>query len=670
MKVIKNTKRIVAFLLIIGFVFTAINPSNFVNAVDITSPVLTITGGSTGTVQKGSTLVYTLTYTDNVAITRINLTSSDIILNGFNGNISIYKNGNIAKVTVSNIASTTNGTKFIIVKSGTAEDAQGNVANRATSDIFLMPTTTESKDTTLPTVSISGPSISNITSGGSVEYTLTASDNVGISKIAFNSNTIILNGFTASETVTRLNNTSAKLTLNNITGTAGSKNITVTAGSVTDTSSNLSAAVTSFSFNLTVNNTNINTVSVNGTNNNTNTITTNNNKNITTETPTVTNTVTYGTGIPYEANKEITYFSTWLKSKVDNSKTVQENNYAADNKTMTYFVDYYNGLSEEAKNVKIMLNIPLNVEIVEVSGNGKIVENNQTSNKVNTTIEWNLESVASLASERISVKVKFLKDTELSNSNEISKIFYPELVTTLGDKTTYSYLRQIFVDNSVTKVGSFAKSLMFIDRTNSIRQNDEITRAEFAKMITDLGIIKLDYSTNKYMEYTDYKEIPTFARVSVSSLKDKNIFSIDDNNFSPNNPIIRDEFMKMLVNVLTYISDSKIKADKAIYLDNYILECKDKTISENKDYIMELARLNVIPEYETNLKADEYITRGEAIALLNAIAFKSNTISNSIKYSLNTMKINNLKYIYNFTSSNNTKSYNYIYDENLNQVIK
>ncbi len=695
----KFIKKIISIFSIITIIFSTIPNIGSVYAADNISPILTISSPSESYVRDGGMVTYVLSYSDNIGIKSINLSAKDITLNGFTAKISITNRGNSAKVvTLSNVRSTNSNVKNITVASGTAQDAQGNVANGASSPVFTMI-----RDTVAPSISISGPNVSSVYVGGTIEYLVNYSDNVEMSRVMLNAGHVILNGFTANKSVSVISNTMAKITLSNIQGTAGAKNINISAGSAVDTSANKAGGATSSSFSIvektvtpdpvekpTQNNVpnkpnnnitnNINN-NVNGNNNSNsnNTVNSENNENSETNNSeqskpnenqnnsneqkeiVVKNSCI---DFDYEVNNEITYFASWLKSKKDNTTNVQKYNYIADGEEVTYFVDYYNGSVDKVENVTMKLTIPYKVDVIQIDTLAKY-----TISDNETVVEWNLSNIESLAKCRTAVKVKYSKDLELMNSNEISKIFLVSLETKVDETIKNSYLRQVYIDKSITKTGTFASSLMFLDKTNSVRLDDEITRAEFAKMILDLSLIERDGKSRAYRKYNDYEKIPAYAKYAISSLYGTDIFDIDDNKFMPNNPIIRDDLYKMLVKISSYITDNSIQVEKSIYLNEDIIKSTDGQIVDNKYYIMELTRQNILPEYKTTMYPDEYVTRGEALALLNAMAFKSNDFSNYPSYKVNFGYINNLKYIHNITNDDNMSTYLYKYDDNLNQII-
>ncbi len=103
---------------------------------DTIPPVLTITGPNFTSIYSGQTIVYTATYADNIGIANIWLANNSILLNGFTADIRISGVGNTRTITLSNVQGSIGGSKYISIKSGTANDADGNLANAATSSPF------------------------------------------------------------------------------------------------------------------------------------------------------------------------------------------------------------------------------------------------------------------------------------------------------------------------------------------------------------------------------------------------------------------------------------------------------------------------------------------------------------------------------------------------------
>ncbi|MCX8074573.1 MAG: S-layer homology domain-containing protein, partial [Clostridia bacterium] len=491
-------------------------------------------------------------------------------------------------------------------------------------------------------LSISGPSSSTVKVGGTITYTLNYSDNVGIASIMTGPGAIVTNGFTATKTVTGSGNTRT-VTLSNIQGSLGSKTISVTGGTAADASGNLSNAATSPAFTIVSDSTVIPKTPTTPKNNSQGTVkvvATCDDKNL------------------GDINKEITYFASWLRAEKYTKSVVQENNYAAKDETMTYMVEYYNGSTAPKPDVKFTLTIPEGTAVEEINGNGKVVE--QTSDK--TVVEWNLNKVEVGQSCRLYVRVKFLKDNALEKSSDISKTFYAELLTNAEGNTSYSYMRQLFIDRSINKLGTMTKYLMALDTSNTIRPNDEITRAEFAKLLADSGILKIEAGSTKYKAFKDADKIPEYARDAVSALMGTDIIqAFSDGTFKPNNPILREDLFQMVANAARYTSETKLTVTKPVFLYTDILKDKDGKLSANKDFIMELVRQNVLPKYSQAVRPDEYAKRSEVVTIINSLTFRGPFVQNLPKDTLKFTDILDHKYFYDLIGASNTYVYNYDY---------
>lgn len=364
-----------------------------------------------------------------------------------------------------------------------------------------------------------------------------------------------------------------------------------------------------------------------------------------------------------DINSEITYFSSWLRAEKYTSQYVQENNYVAKNETMTYMVEYYNGSTAPMPNVTFELNIPEAAVIEEVNGNGRATVSTDTQTK----IEWNVGKLENGARCRLYVRVKFTGDSALEKSGDISKVFYAGLKTIAGGNTSYSYMRQLYIDNSSSKVAEFNKYLTAISGQNEIRPDDQITRADFAKMLVSAGIVKTKSGSEEYKTFTDNAEIPADARDAVSALVGTDIIqAFSDGEFKPNNPILREDLLQMVAQAARYMSDTKLTINKPTYIYNSSLKGKDEQVTEKKDYIMELMRQNIIAK--TDVRPDEYAKRKEAVEIINSLTFRGPFVE---KLPTSVVKYSDLREdsncFYNMIAA--TNSYKYTYDYRLWQEI-
>lgn len=659
---------------------------------DTIRPSIAVSSPSKSTVNVGGSVSYTLTFTDNVGVSRVNTSASYITLNGFTANVSVSNSGNRSVVILSNIQGTA-GRKSISIRAGAANDKAGNgtAAIKSTTSFNLVQNSNTNNnngnsqnnsnaDRVRPSISISGPNNKEVYKGGTVVYTVTFADNRGVQRINLSSAYVILNGFTANVSVAG-KGLSRMITLSNIQGTVGKKTISVKAGAASDASGNTTLATpSSVSFTLLEKQTtpsNTKPSKDNSRKNRANKSINKNNMNliigqgtvsvrpveVTKSEPKIISTCSDDLSILGDINKEVKTFSTWLTAGKTVTTYAVENNYVAKDEEITYYVDYYNGKDAAANNVKIKLNIPYNVQVLEINSDGEL----KTQTSAETEIEWNKVSIQSGAKCRLYVKVKYLQNVALENSDKISEEFYVGVKTSYDDKNDTSYLRQLFIDKNNSKKATVEKYLSAIDNSNSIRPDDKITRAELAKLLVDSGVVKAENGNDNYKKYKDADEIPAYAKEAVSAIYETGIIeTFSDSEFKPNNPISRDEFFKIVAKASEYISKNKIKVKDSPFIYTEDIDDKDKTISDNKKYIMELIRQNIIKREDT--KPDEYIVRKDAVEVINALTFRGPYVeevaANAVKFT--DIKGEN-KYFYNIVGASNT--YTYTYSDTLLQKI-
>ena len=613
-------------------------------AKDTMEPSVEIGGPTPKTIKEGGTVVYKITAVDNVKVDKLLINSNYVQMVGFTANMKV--NGNT--VTFSNVRSNSSSSnKYIIVKAGAAVDTSGNKSEAVTSGAFTIDASKPAdKDTIAPIVSIGNASPSGIYRGGKVTYVVTFSDNKAVTEVNLKEKDIKLNGFSANISISGSGLRTRTITLTNIKGNVGTGySITIAKGVIKDAAGNVNVAVTSPKFSILRPTTPVTPSEVIKT--------------------TVKGNCIDDLSLLGDINEEITYFSTWLRAEKYTASYVQENNYVAKDERMTYMVEYYNGSTAPAPDVVFTLTIPYKVDVEEINGNGYI----KSRTDKETVIEWNMGKISSKAYCRLYVRVKFNEDKDLANSKDISKVFYATLKTTAGGNTSYSYMRQLFIDKTEGKRGTYKGYLAAIDSTNSIRPEDKITRAEFAKLLADCGIVKADANSTAYKQYKDWESIPVYARSAVAALSETDIIqAFPDGTFKPNNPILMEDAIQMIAQASTYISgtDKKLTVYKPTFLYKNALRDSDGDISEKKDYIMELMRQNVIVKYDS--KPDAYALRKDVVTIVNALTFRGPYVE---KLPSNTVKFADIRddsvYFYNIVGAAN--SYSYTYDYRLLQEI-
>ena len=623
---------------------------------DTSRPAITISAAEPGAIYEGETVRYTVAANDNVGVKTFNITSKDITPMGFKADITITGDGNVKVVTFSNIKeTTTDANKYFVLAAGVAKDAAGNTSVKKTSPAFkikekeIIPVEPE-KDTIAPVVKIGAANPKSIYSGGTVKYTVTFSDNVKVTAVNLTADKIDLVGFTADVSVKVDGLKSATVTLKNVKGNAGvNKYIKIDSGVALDEPGNRSTQAISPKFSIVKK-----TSTVVGTK--------------ATVTKYTANCID-DLSLLGDINKEITYFSSWLRAEKYTATHVQENNYVAEDETMTYMVEYYNGSTAPAPDVTFDLTIPYKVVVEEINGNGKITK--ITDNE--TVITWNVGTVPSYAASqgrgycRLYVRVRFLENEPLEKSKNISETFYATLKTTADGNHSYSYMRQLFIDTTEGKTGTYKSYLTTVDTTNQVRPDDEITRAEFAKLLADSGILDVKVGSNDYKTFKDHESIPVYARDAVSALVKTDIIqAFPDGEFKPNNPILMEDAMQMIAQAATYISEQKLTVYKPVFLYTEALIGTDKKVSPKKDYIMELMRQNVVVKYESN--PDTYALRKHVVEMVNSLTFRGPYVE---KLPENTLKFADIRddsvFFYNIVGASN--SYTYTYDYRLWQQI-
>ena len=615
---------------------------------DTMLPTVSIDKAMPAGIYAGESVIYTVRFSDETKLGKIHFDESYVVLNGFTANIAVSGTGKIREVLLTNVQGVADYNNYITVKAGAAEDAAGNETVSTNSKVFTI--LEKAKDTIAPVVKISAANPKSVYAGGTVKYTVTFTDNVKVTDVNLIASKIELVGFTADVSVKVDGVKSAIVTLKNIKGNAGiNKYIKIASGVALDEPGNRSAQAISPKFSIVKK-----TSTIVGTN------------------PTVTKYITNcidDLSLLGDINKEITYFASWLRAEKYTATHVQENNYVAENETMTYMVEYYNGSAAPSPDVKFDLTIPYKVIVEEINGNGKITKQTETE----TVITWNVGTVPSYAASqgrgycRLYVRVSFLENEALEKSNNISETFYATLKTTADGNHSYSYMRQLFIDTTEGKTGTYKSYLTTVDTTNQVRPDDEITRAEFAKLLADSGILDVKVGSNDYKTFKDHEKIPSYARDGVSALVKTDIIqAFADGEFKPNHPILMEDAMQMIAQAATYISEQKLTVYKPVFLYTDALTGTDKKISPKKDYIMELMRQNVVVKYES--KPNTYALRKDVVVMINSLTFRGPYVE---KLPENTLKFADIRedsvFFYNVVGASN--SYKYTYDYRLWQQV-
>ena len=210
--------------------------------IDNEKPVLSIGTPSASTVNNLGSIKYTVNYSDNVHVSKIDL-NNNIVVNGVTGNVSFRQVGKSIEITVSNIKGEKGTQGSITLKTGAAIDASNNKSNSVTSKTFTMNDSPVKPDTIKPVLTIKQVSDLKVLNGGFAQFIVEYSDNKGVEVIDLNGK-FILDGFKADLKYVTQENNKILVSLYNIQAKEGTTGkVTIKAGAAKDFSNNYSDAV-------------------------------------------------------------------------------------------------------------------------------------------------------------------------------------------------------------------------------------------------------------------------------------------------------------------------------------------------------------------------------------------------------------------------------------------
>lgn len=269
----------------------------------------------------------------------------------------------------------------------------------------------------------------------------------------------------------------------------------------------------------------------------------------------------------------------------------------AEGDIITFTIDYKNKSNVLATDITIKAEIPEYTSAVDTSGG--------TVN--GTEIEWKIAELTANTSGKIEyrVSVNKLDKAEVSSSNTAT-ISSPKLTNTEDDSSKTIFLLYSNVDNFHAKyITGYAD--------NTFRPSNNITRAEMAAIIYNVLDIEKVETANK--NYTDVKSTH-WAYKCINAVTNAGMFvGYNDGSFRPDNYITRAEFATVLAN---YLGFKNVEHDKINFSD----------ISKHwaRNFIEEIYRVKLIEGYIENgerlFKPDSYISRSEAVTIVNKMLFR------------------------------------------------
>jgi len=189
---------------------------------------ITVSAPSSNLVHVGGTVTYVVAYCENAA--HVSLGSGHVATVGFTANISVSGEGNERIITLANVQGNIGSDKYIRLSGGTAISGSGIPASTA---LATIPFSISDADGigSVPSLTVSTPSKSQVRVGGSLSFMLTY--NGDVRKIDLNAGDIATVGFSADISISGSSNTRT-VTLANVQGAEGYKYIMVSGGTAWD----------------------------------------------------------------------------------------------------------------------------------------------------------------------------------------------------------------------------------------------------------------------------------------------------------------------------------------------------------------------------------------------------------------------------------------------------
>ena len=326
-------------------------------------------------------------------------------------------------------------------------------------------------------------------------------------------------------------------------------------------------------------------------------------------------------------SKDLEELSVSLRNTSEVNEKANKNIYAL-GEEVTYYVDYKNGDSKTKKDVKLVLELPLDVTVVDAFGgvvNGK-------------KITWTFPN--GLAEDESGTKVVVVKYDSLGKARVKSKIVYPTADIYSASKVVDSstVINLIFKDEDTKIINDEHYPYMYGDaNATTFRPNDSITRAEGALVLTRIFGMNTSGVVIRNV-YPDLGETYLEAQKAIVAATDAGIINgYTDKTYRPNEKMTRAEFMKIIAaNIELEADEDDIRGlnvkdsteEIKIYKNptrSYVVN--GQTITEHwaSPYVTMLARLNMTDASSKNkdLRLDEPITRAEVAQLVNFYLFRA-----------------------------------------------
>ena len=297
-------------------------------------------------------------------------------------------------------------------------------------------------------------------------------------------------------------------------------------------------------------------------------------------------------------------------------------NFYALNEEIVYYVDYKNGGDDITREVKLVLELPLDFKVIDAFGGTVDTEKH--------TITWTYAD--GLEEGQSGTKVVKVAYTNFDRTSKKYEIVYPVADICERNKVVDSsaVINYIFKDEE-TEITEEHYPYMFGDEEKpTFRPDSTITRDEGALVLT--RILGIDTSgTAIETLYPDLDQTyPEAQKAIVAATKLGLINGYPDGTYRPKNKMTTAEFMKIIATYIETHAEEEdirgleVKEDTNIKIyknPTNIYITGTTTVSEHwaSDCVTLLARLNMTPVSSSNrnLGLDEQITRAEVAQLVN-----------------------------------------------------
>ncbi len=271
-----------------------------------------------------------------------------------------------------------------------------------------------------------------------------------------------------------------------------------------------------------------------------------------------------------------------------------------------YYVDYYNGTSSKATNVKVEVDLPTYLEADEASDNGKI-----TTKK----ITWNIGTLDSKEYGRVSFVAHYTTD----KYNERIITVPAKIYSGSSLKDTSTTRNMIFCEGASGTGNHQAYCVGYPDGT--FLPEGKITRAELASMIANIeGLTSTSYR-GQFADVTNH-----WAAKYIQAVLDKGYMKPSGySKFGAQDYATRADLAYAIAAILE-VED----------LEPIFISSTDVKYSDARCAIEQLLRLGIMDGYSDGTsKPNSNITRAEAVTIINNYLFRGELYTKGYNYSYN-----------------------------------